>query len=216
MTQNPPPVPISKDRKLRSSKEKRRLTHEYFKRKGHYRFMGKGALRLLLGLLALGLLVFLFNRYVIDVNAALQGLFKDLSDREVMGLFFTSECFLGLLPIDVFVAWGSSQSQPVLYIALLGGLSYIGGSISFIEGRLIGRSPRLQAWLLRKYRKQWESFLRFGWLFVTVAAITPIPFAPVSIVAGMLGMSPRIFFLAALSRLARFGLYGLVIYQILN
>jgi membrane protein YqaA with SNARE-associated domain len=199
----------------RSRREKGYLLHQYFKRKGHYRFVGGGLLKLALALVILGVLVWVFNTYVFDVQAALNALFERFNYWGILAVFFASESFLGLVPIDVFIAWGAHEPNPVVTTAFLALLSYAGGIISFFEGRLIGRSQKVQAFMLRKYQKLWQTFLKFGWLFVSVAAITPIPFAPVSIIAGMLGMGKKYFFLAALTRIARFGLYAFVFFKLL-
>ncbi len=200
----------------RTTRQKGKVLHQYYKRKGHYRFLGNGLLKLALALIILGALVWVFNTYVFDIQEGLATLFQHFSYWQVLGLFFFSESFLGLLPIDVFIAWGAHEPNPVVTTTFLALLSYAGGVISFFEGRLIGRSKKVQAFMLRKYQKLWQNFLKFGWLFVSVAAITPIPFAPVSLIAGMLGMGKKYFFLAALTRIARYGIYALVFFKLLN
>lgn len=211
------------DRKLitrpfaeKSLGEKTQITHRYLRRKGHYRFVGGGLLKLILGLALLGGAVWAFNRYVYDLGTGIDLIFDQFSIPGIFAVFFASESLLGMIPIDLFIAWAGQLPQPVAATALLAVLSYAGGVVSYYEGRWLGRFPKVQAWLARKYPKLWENFLRYGWLFISIAAITPLPFSPVCLIAGMLGTSKKVFFLSALTRLGRYALYGWVLFQVLG
>lgn len=190
--------------------------HRYYQHRGHYRFVGRGLLRLIGAILILGILIALFNRFVFDVEAELQALFAGLSDNTIRLMFLASESFLGLVPIDVFIAWGSSVPDPFREIVILSLISYLGGIISFFEGRTLIKLAPLRDWLARKYAKQWRQFLKFGWLVVSISAMTPIPFAPVSLMAGGLGLSFKVFLLAALARFIRFAIYGWFFFSVFS
>jgi len=201
-------------KKDRSLYENTRLHHHYFKRKGSYRFAAKNMLRLIFGLVILGLGIGLINHYLIDIDEVMEGLFQNFSTPAVLLVFFISEAILGLLPPDLFIYWTRIWESPWLGISLLGISSYAGELIAYWLGAKIGHIPRVAKWLSTKFALQIVSLRRYGGLLIFLAALTPLPFSPVSLISGMIQYGFKSYAIMALSRIARFFLYALVLYQI--
>lgn len=201
-------------RKSRSIYESTRLHHHYFRRKGSYRFAVKNLIRLIIGLSVLGLGIGLLNHYLIDVDALMAQLFANFPTSAVLAVFFTSEIFLGLLPPDLFLYWTRIWEEPWLGVTLLAILSYAGGILAYLLGTRIAAIPRVRLWLATKFAPQILTLRRYGGLLVFIAALTPLPFSPISLVSGMIQFNFRTYCLMAISRIARFYLYALVLFQI--
>lgn len=201
-------------KKERSFYDSTRLHHHYLKRKGSYRFAAKGLIRLIIGLSLLGLSVGLINHYLIDIDKVMESLFANFSKLSILIIFFVSEAILGILPPDLFIYWTRIWEEPWLGISLLGLLSYGGGIIAYGIGLKIGRIPKVAKWLSTKFALQIVSLRRYGGLLIFLAALTPLPFSPVSLISGMIGYKFQSYCVLALSRIARFYLYALVLFQI--
>ncbi|HDR67429.1 MAG TPA: hypothetical protein ENN61_00095 [Bacteroidaceae bacterium] len=79
---------------------------------------------------------------------------KDLeNDWFVLLLFFISESFLGLIPVDLFVIWTQKFSNPVPILILLGILSYTGGIISYGIGLWISKRPKVKAFSEKRLKR---------------------------------------------------------------
>ncbi len=168
-------------------------------------------LKTLLSLVAIVILFIIVKKYLPDSMAQL---FEPLKDNAVLlfSVFFISESLLGLLFPDLFIMWAVLQSSPVLYVLLLGVLSYFGGIISFLLGRWIGDKKIFER-LVRNVRSKYtHKIQKWGGFFVVLAALTPIPFSPVSMLCGSLNFSLKRFLYYSLTRLLRFIIYGIVFY----
>lgn len=196
--------------------QKTYLTHHYYKRTGRYKFIGKYAWKLALTLTLIGVGIALFNHYVIDIDAVMNTVFSRFSVAGIIAVFFTSESILGLIPPDIFVFWAGGLSHPYLYTALLAVLSYSGGLISFGIGTRIHNIERVKRWLLNKYDKQLAAFRKFGGLLIVVSALTPLPFSPLSIIAGMAEYPFKKYALMATARLVRFFLYATAFFELMD
>ncbi len=201
-------------KKERTFYQSTRLHHHYFKRKGSYRFAAKNMLRLVIGLSVLGLGIGLVNHYLIDVDQLMEMLFSRFPNAGVLSVFFLSEAILGILPPDLFIYWTRIWEEPWLGISLLGVLSYAGGMVAYGLGTRIGRIPKVARWLSQKFTLQIITLRRYGGLLIFIAALTPLPFSPVSLISGMIGYGFRSYCMMALSRIVRFYLYALVLFQI--
>ncbi len=115
------------------------------------------------------------------------------------------------IPPDVILA-PMSLAQPKkawTYAAICSLASVAGGALGYFIGaflyetlghwliQLYGYGPRIDT--LRAFYAQW------GWAFILVKGLTPIPFKLVTIVSGLLGYNFALFIaLAAITRSARF------------
>ncbi len=201
----------------RSGQRSIKEIHEHYRERGFYRYVGRNVLLIILVYAAVVLLFFLISRYLVDFNAIFQAIINSLTDRFVMILFFVSESFLGLIPVDLFVIWTQKFEHPVPYLALLGILSYTGGVISYQIGLWISRWPKVKAYTERRLRSYVEFTRKWGGAFIIIAALFPFtPFSMVVIAVTLLRFPFKLFLLYALARLVRFVVQGVIFFDVLK
>lgn len=205
--------PIAPLRK-RTIIQKGKLQHHYHRRKGSYHFVGKNMLKLGISLGILGLALFLVNHYVFDIDDWMKSNLDHLTEIQVYTVFVMSESLLGLVPPDLFILWAKSLSDPWLGIGILGVLSYFGGQASFQIGLWINHIPRFHTWIHSKYEESIKQFKKFGALVIVLGALTPLPFAPISVISGSLEYPRGTYSILALSRILRFYLYAYFLFRI--
>lgn len=176
--------------------------------------MGKNLGKMALGLIGLGIALGLINHFLIDIDDMMSGLFERFSNPMLIVIFVASESFLGLIPPDLFIFWAEGFEKPWPMVALLAGLSYLGGIVSFWTGKFLQSFPKVREWMDLKFREQALLFRKFGGLLIFISALTPLPFAPVSNLAGLVNYPFSRYLLMASSRIARFFIYGLVLMSI--
>ena len=191
--------------------------HIRYKERGLYKYVGRNVLLIIIAYMIFIFLVFLIGKYLIDFNHMFQGMIDALSDRFVILLFFASESFTGMVPVDLFVIWTQKFDQPLPYLALLGILSYAGGIISYQIGLWISRWPKVKAYTEKRLRNYIEFVRRWGGAFIVIAALFPFtPFSLVVIAITMFRYPFKLFLLFALTRLVRFVAQGVLFFNILN
>ena len=182
--------------------------------RGFFKYMGRNLLFIILAYAFIVFLVYLTGKYLVDYNRIFQGLISHLSDGFVIILFFISESFTGMIPVDLFVVWTQKFNSPLPYLALLGILSYAGGVISYQIGLWISRLPRVKAYTERKLSNYIELVGKWGGAFIVIAALFPFtPFSLVVIAVTMLKFPFRLFLLYALARLVRFVIQGAFFFE---
>jgi membrane protein YqaA with SNARE-associated domain len=189
----------------------------YYKEKGLYRYVGWNVLKIILVYALVVLIVYLIGNYLIDFRKIFQVVLDRLSDRFVLLLFFISESFLGLVVVDLFVIWTQKFESPLIYLALLGILSYIGGIISYFIGFWISRRPKIKAYTERRLDKYFQFIRKWGGAFIVIAALFPFtPFSMVVIALTLLHYPFKPFLLYALTRLFRFVIQGVLFFDLLD
>ncbi|MCK5701610.1 MAG: hypothetical protein KAI29_10670, partial [Cyclobacteriaceae bacterium] len=140
-----------------------------------------------------------------------------LSDKFVIILFFLSESITGMIPVDLFVIWTQKFESPLLWLALLGILSYTGGVISYGIGLWITRRPRIRAFTERRLKGYMIFVHKWGGAFIVVAALFPFtPFSLVVIALTLFHYPFRNFLFFALARLVRFVIQGIILFDLLK
>jgi len=187
------------------------------RKRGFFRYVGRSVLLILLVYLIVIMIFFLLGKYVVDFNMFFGGIMERLSDKFVILLFFISESITGMIPVDLFVIWTQKFESPIIWLALLGILSYTGGVISYGIGLWIARRPRIKAFTERRL-KGYISFVRkWGGAFIIIAALFPFtPFSLVVIALSLFHYPFRNFLLFALARLVRFVLQGIIFFDLLK
>lgn len=129
-------------------------------------------------------------------------------------LLFLSESFFGLLPPDIFIMWTLECGDCIMYLTIIAFLSYFGGMISFYVGKLIRRYPVVKLYLRKKMIKHHERINKYGGAVVVLAALTPLPFSPISVLAGSLNYPFKKYVLFASTRVIRFFIYAAIFYLV--
>lgn len=187
------------------------------KEKGFFRYVGRSLLVIMLIYMLVVLIFFLMGKYLVDFNGFFSGIIERLSDRFVILLFFVSESFTGMIPVDLFVIWTQKFESPLLWLALLGALSYAGGIISYGIGRWISRRSRIRAFTERRLSGYVAFIRKWGGAFIVIAALFPFtPFSLVVIAITLLHYPFRSFLLFAIARLFRFLIQGIFFFDLLK
>lgn len=201
--------------KERIKKNKWRQLHLYYTYTGFYRFIYEGIKSAFLPTILVFGALFYIHYNVININEGLKILTDRYSDLTIFSVFFTSESILGLLPPDIFIAWTKNTSHPILYLTVLAILSYLGGVISYLLGKLILFIPSVHHFMSVKMAKHINNMRKWGGFLIAVGALLPLPFAMAAMAAGMIKFDFKNFLLFALLRFLRFIVYGFAIYQML-
>lgn len=188
--------------------------HFFYRRKGFYKFLSgisvKFAAFFALVLLGLGIfeyatpgMVHYFTLYT-----------SKLSNGLIVGFFFASEFFLGLVPPDLFIVWAKKFSSPYAVVTLLAVLSYSAGLLAYFFGVRLGGMNRINEYIHKRYGQHFNMLRSWGGFLIIVAALLPLPFSIMCMGAGILRYSFRMLMLLGVFRIARFFLYAGVLYQV--
>lgn len=132
-------------------------------------------------------------------------------------VFFLSETFFGIIPPEFFVIW-SVQPDIWIYslkVALLAVISFVGGAvIAFSVGKMLKDSPIIRRFAQKFFLKYERYYKRFGGIIIVLSALTPLPYATISLISGLFDFSATRFYLFASTRFIRFLIYGFLFYKI--
>ncbi len=131
-------------------------------------------------------------------------------------VYCASEFFFGIFPPELFMIWAINKDTTAHYflnVVFFAVVSYIMGYLTFLIGQFIHKRPTF-----RLFRKKFLMNLvpllkKYGLFLIIVAALTPLPWAAISLLVGSVGYPGRRFLKYALFRLLRFAIYGYLIYQ---
>jgi len=205
-----------KMRKRPRKKSKRELLHQYYAYTGFYRFINKSLKKTIVPIVLVVIGLFVFNQFIYNINDGLQHITESFSKTGILLTFFISEAALGLIPPEIFIAWSKKTTDPLVTLTILATLSYIGGIVSFFIGKSASKIPSIKNHLENKMAKQLKNTNKWGGFLIVVGALLPIPFSITCIAAGLIKYPLKGVLLFGLFRFARFAVYGLAIFQILN
>jgi membrane protein YqaA with SNARE-associated domain len=188
-----------------------RVYFAQFKHRGGFGFLRQSLWKLLLILGAFAIVFSLFNHYLLDDDLK-TWIKEELSPAWLVITLFLSECFLGILPPDLYIWAVKSYENHWLWVFVLSISSYIGGIVSYYIGTWLFKLPRVQHWVLGTYHDQFGQIRKYGGVLISIAALTPLPYSPVSMVAGIVKYPFKNYLLFGIMRIVRFFLYALVIY----
>ena len=126
-----------------------------------------------------------------------------------------SELILGLIPPELFMIWAITSrplSSYLFYVVMFSILSYIAGFVAFNFGKYLHHTwlyDFMKKNVIGKYERKISTF---GWLFIVVAAITPLPFSATCAVVGAVGFDRKRYLLYSLARFIRYAIYGFFIW----
>ena len=186
-------------------------------KKGLYGYMWWSAVKIIFVYLLVIVPIVLLARKIIDLELVFQYVFRTHSDSFVLILFFVSECFLGMIPPDLFVIWSAKFSEPIILLAILGMLSYLGGAIAYLIGTWLSGRQVIKAFSERVLEKYINLVRKWGGAFIIIAALFPFsPFPMVIMAVSLLKYPFRLYLLFGITRVARFLIQGVFYLDILN
>lgn len=203
-------------KKKRSRKKLFKLTHKYYERTGFYMFVWESLKKAFLPILGLVIAVFLFNKYVYNINEGLENMTETFPREAIFAFFFVSETILGLIPPEIFIAWTKKTNDPLVNLSILAVLSYSGGLLSYHIGKLILKIESVRVYLEVKMAKHLRNSKKWGGILIMVGALLPLPFSIACMASGMIKYPFKNVIWFGLFRLVRFGIYGWAIFQVVT
>lgn len=200
----------------RSNKRRAKLVHKYYSRSGFYLFVWESIKKTILPILGIILVIFLFNKYVYNINEGLRNFTETFSRITVISVFFISETILGLIPPEIFIAWSKKTETPILNLSILAVLSYFGGLLSYFIGRMALKVNSVKNYLEVKMAENLKNTRKWGGILIMVGALLPLPFSIACMTAGMIKYPFKNVVFLGLFRLARFAIYAWAIFKVVN
>lgn len=195
----------------KSFAEKLRIRHAYNKRTGLYSFMGQIVIKLLVIIAIIVGIVLLLNHFF-NLSQIIEDYIFSHDTPGVLTLFLISETVLGWIPPDLFIMWSDKFGQPLLWLTILGTISYVGGMNAYFIGKIALKFPRFRRWLENRNAVFFERIRKWGGIIIILAALFPLPFATTTLAAGMVKYPLKPTLIYGLSRYIRFYLYGAMIF----
>lgn len=195
-------------------KTRTQLLHQYYKYTGFYEFLGGLAKKSILPLVIVIAVIFLFDRFIYDIGQLIQMVTDTYSIPGVIGFFFASECILGLITPELFIAWASKTPSPYITLTILAFLSYISGIINYGYGVALLRLPKVRNYIDNKIAKHIKNIKKWGGLMIVVGALSPLPYTLVSMASGLIGYSFRSYLIFSFFRVIRFYFYAVIIFSV--
>ncbi|MEN8776435.1 MAG: short-chain dehydrogenase [Polaribacter sp.] len=190
--------------------------HIYYGRTGFYLFVWESLKRAFLPIVLVVLLLFLFNKYVYDVNEGLETITETFSRIGILTTFFISETLLGLVPPEMFIAWTKKTPEPILNLSILATLSYFGGLMSYFLGKMTLKIPAVKKYLEVKMAANLKNTKKWGGFLILVGALLPLPFSIACLAAGMIKYPFKNVAVFGVFRFLRFAVYGWAIFKVVT
>ncbi|PQJ22949.1 YqaA family protein [Tenacibaculum sp. SG-28] len=206
----------NKKRNKKNTTPKAKRLHNYYQRTGFYIFIWESLKKAFWPILGTVVGLYLFNKYVYNINDGLQAMTENFSRVGVLVTFFISETLLGLIPPEIFIAWSKKTSDPLLNLSLLAVLSYSGGILSYFIGRLTLKIKSVKDYLEVKMAKHLKNTSKWGGFLILVGALLPLPFSISCMTAGMIKYPLKGVVTFGLFRFLRFALYAWAIFNMVN
>lgn len=198
-----------------SEKSRLRLLHQYYSYTGFYEFIWSAIKTAIPYVIAFIAAVITANQFM-DVNATLARVTEMLPIYGVLSFFFVSETILGLVPPELFIAWSGKMATPWLFLSLLAVLSYLGGLMSYLLGKLFTNIPAVRSYMEVKMAKHIKNSRKWGGFLIIIGALLPVPFAVSCMTAGIIKFPFKKVVIYGSLRLLRIFAYGIVIFNVLN
>lgn len=190
--------------------------HNYYHRTGFYMFIWESLKKAFWPIVFVIISLFIFNKYVYNINDGLQTITETFSRLGILVTFFISETLLGLVPPEIFIAWTKKTADPILNLSILATLSYVGGLISYFIGKTALKVKSVKEYLEVKMAKNLKNTRKWGGILILVGALLPLPFSIACIAAGMIKYPFRNVVFFGLFRFGRFAAYAWAIFQVVD
>lgn len=180
------------------------------------RFLIRNGLKGLAWLTALLVLYFLFREVVLS-RASDEWIAQFYARPGIIYLIYAaSEFFFGIIPPELFMIWAFNKADTLHYIynlVFFAGVSYAMGYITFLIGQFFYKNETFSYWKKRMLKDSANLVKKYGIFLIIVAALTPLPWAAVSLLVGSAGYPSKRYLKYALFRFLRFAVYGYIIFQ---
>ena len=191
--------------------------HQKNKEKGVYGYMWKTTFKIILIYLLIMIPAVLIGKYLIDFNSIFKFITGRLPDMLVLIVFLLSESLLGMIPPDFFVIWTAKFNTPLLFLTILGVLSYIGGAISYLIGYWLSKRGKIKAYSERVLDRYINMVRKWGGAFIVISALFPFsPFSMVVIAVSLFKYPFKMYLFFGLSRIVRFIIQGVFYLDVLK
>ena len=190
--------------------------HNYYGRTGFYLFVWESVKKAFLPIVLVLIGLFIFNKYVYNINDGLQTITETFSRLGIFTTFFISETLLGLVPPEIFIAWSGKTATPVLNLSILATLSYTGGLVSYFLGKMALKIESVKEYLEVKMAKNLKNTKKWGGFLILVGALLPLPFSIACVAAGMIKYPFKNVVFFGLFRFARFAAYAWAIFKVVD
>lgn len=186
-------------------------------KRGVYGYMWWTSLKIVLLYFAIVIPLVLIGKHLVDFNILFQFIFDKYSDGFILILFLVSESFLGMIPPDLFMIWSTKFNSPFIILAILGVLSYIGGSISYMIGYWLSKKPKIKAYSERALGRYILLVKKWGWAFLVISALFPFsPFSMVVIAVSLFKYPFKLYLLFGIARIVRFLVQGVIYMNLID
>lgn len=190
--------------------------HNYYGRTGFYMFVWESLKKAFFPIILAVIALFIFNKYVYDINKGLETITETFSRLGILITFFISETILGLIPPEIFIAWTKKTASPVFNLALLATLSYCGGLLSYFIGKMTLKIKSVKIYLEVKMAENLKNTKKWGGFLIIAGALLPLPFSVACLAAGMIKYPFKNVVLFGLFRFLRFTIYAWAIFQVVT
>lgn len=207
---------VKKRRNKKNVKPHVERLHNYYQRTGFYMFIWESLKKAFWPIVGAIVGLFIFNKYVYNINDGLQAMTETFSRLGVLTVFFISETILGLIPPEIFIAWSKKTATPVLNLSILATLSYLGGLTAYFIGRASLKIDSVKNYLEVKMAKNLKNTSKWGGFLILVGALLPLPFAISCLTAGMIKYPFKNVVLVGSFRFIRFAIYAWAIFSVVN
>lgn len=205
-----------KKKRKKSKKQRVKLVHKYYERTGFYLFVWKSLKKAFFPIFGVILFIYLFNKYIYNINDGLHHFTETFSRASVLTVFFISETLLGLIPPEMFIAWTKKTDDPILNLFILATLSYVGGLLTYFIGKTTLKINSLREYLEVKMAENLKNTKKWGGILILVGALLPLPFSIACLAAGMIKYPFRNVIFLGLFRFLRFAIYGWAIFKVVH
>lgn len=179
-------------------------------------FLLKNLLRGLIYTIIIAAIYLLFKKLFIENNEEVWLEHFYSNPTLVYLIYVGSEIFFGIIPPEFFMLWAYNKADLIHYVfnlAFFAGVSYGAGYLGFLIGRFL-RKTVIFKYMGEKFLKNyWSLFRKYGSVLIIAAALTPLPWAAISILVGSTEYRMKRYLYFALFRILRFILYGYIIFQ---
>lgn len=187
------------------------------KNKEFYSYFSKNLIKGFVYLVVLVGLIILFKGSFKDQYEYLEHAVSD-NYYLMFFIFLISEFFVGIVPPELFMIW--SIDDPFNYyvtaVITMTLVSLFAGWLNYRIGRKLGEKEFFMKFVQKrlKFKKYQKRYEQYGSGLIIVSALTPLPFALVSMLTGTLAYPQNKYLMFASFRILRFLVYGIIVWNL--